>query len=189
MNISYNFKNIDASDSIKDHAASRFEKLGKYLGKSNNAEIQVNLSVDRHRHMADVIVHGDRVHISAYHESEDMYSTIDMVLDKLEAQLKKVREKSKDRRKKAADASVRAEVIRYAESGEGPRQKTIIGTNTYAPKPMSVDEAAEQLETMEDDFLVFLNSEIDRINVIYRLKNDDYGLIDPGTPGIGDEPS
>ncbi len=180
MNITFNFKNFEPSDHLRDYARKRFEKLGKYMTAADASELQVNLAVEKNRQMADVVFYADNMHISAHETSEDMYSTIDMVLDKVEAQAKKFREKQKDRRRQAAEM-VRMDVISINEDAAGGRTPTIMQTDEYEPKPMAVEEAAMQLSTLGQEFLVFLNSETDRPNVIYRLRNGDFGLIDPGT--------
>lgn len=182
MNITFNFKNFEASDHLKEYARSRFEKISKYISdKSDDAtEVQVNLAVEKFRHMADVIFVTDNIHLSAYQESEDMYSTIDLVLDKLEAQVRKIRERSKDKRR-AKNKSVRMDVISFSQLADGGQERTIMATDHYEPKPMGVDEAAMQLDSLGYDFLVFRNAETERVNVIYRRKNEDFGLIDPGT--------
>jgi len=179
MNISFTFKNFEPSDHLKDYAKKRFEKVAKYVSDSE-ADLQVNLLVDKFRHKADVILNADSIHISAYEASEDMYSTIDLVLDKLEAQLRRMREKMKNRSKKGrGNKLVQMNVLSFDElpTDSAP---TIIGTNEYEPKPMSVDEAAMQLDALENEFLVFRNAETEGVNVIYKRKNGDYGLIDPG---------
>ncbi|MBC18372.1 Ribosome hibernation promoting factor [Pseudodesulfovibrio profundus] len=179
MNISFTFKDFEPSDHLKGYAQKRFEKVGKFVSDSDEADLQVNLSVDKFRHKADVILNADNIHISAYEDSEDMYATIDMVVDKLEAQLRKMREKMKSRVRSGRGNKVQTNFFAYEESNReaGP---TIVGTDTYEPKPMSIDEAALQLNSLDNDFLVFLNAETEGVNVIYRRKNGDYGLIDPG---------
>ncbi|KUG27787.1 ribosomal subunit interface protein [hydrocarbon metagenome] len=179
MNITFNFKNFEPSDHLRDYARKRFDKLTKYMANTDTSELQVNLSVEKTRQMADIVFTADLLHISAHEESEDMYSTIDLILDKIEAQVRKMREKQKDRRKRAD--TVRTEVISFSETAAGPRERTIIESEHYEPKPMSVDEAAMQLDSLGYEFLVFLNSETERVNVIYRRKKGDFGLIDPGT--------
>ena len=180
MNITFNFKNFEPSDHLRDYARKRFDKLAKYTVATDASELQVNLAVEKTRQMADVIFLADNMHISAHEVSEDMYSTIDMILDKVEAQAKKFREKQKDRRRQAAE-TVHTQVISISENAKGERTPTIVQTDAYEPKPMAVDEAAEQLVSLKKEFLVFLNSETERPNVIYRLRNGDFGLIDPGT--------
>ena len=178
MNISFTFKNFEPSDHLKGYAKKRFEKVAKYVSDSE-ADLQVNLLVEKYRHKADVILNSDRIHISAYEDSEDMYSTIDMVLDKLEAQLRKMREKMKNRAKKARGNKVMMNVLSFEDLAPEDSPK-IVGTDEYVPKPMSIDEAAMQLDALDNEFLVFRNAETEGVNVIYKRKNGDYGLIDPG---------
>ena len=168
MNITFNFKTFEPSDHLRDYAKKRFEKLGKYTSSTDASEVQVNLAVEKTRQ------------ISAHETSEDMYSTIDLILDKIEAQAKKFREKQKDRRRQTVE-QVRMDVISISEDAAGGRVPTIIETDEYQPKPMAVEEAAMQLTALKYEFLVFINSETERPNVIYRLRNGDFGLIDPGT--------
>jgi putative sigma-54 modulation protein len=179
MNISFAFKNFEPSDHLKEYAASRFEKMAKFIGDTVETELQITLSVEKFRHKADVVLTADNLHISAYEESEDMYSTIDLVLDKLESQLKRMRERHKERRKQGAPKSARMDLIRF-EGEKGHRVPTIKESDNFEPKPMHIDEAAMQLENLKYEFLVFRNADNSRVNVIYRSKNGDFGLIDPG---------
>lgn len=177
MNIAFNFKNFEPSPGLRDYALKRFEKLPKYISNSDHAEVVVTLQVEKTRQIVDVVISADFLHISAHEESEDMYSTIDLITDKLEAQIRKFREKMKDRRKAAA--GVRLDVVSITETAEG-RTHAIVESDNFSPKPMPVEEAAEQLGVVKEGFLVFINAETDRVNVIHKLKNGDYGLIDPG---------
>ncbi|WP_432736009.1 ribosome hibernation-promoting factor, HPF/YfiA family [Maridesulfovibrio sp. FT414] len=179
MNVAFTFKNFDASEHLKEYANTRFSKLEKYVTNPENTEMQVNLSVDKFRHVAEVILSSDHLHISAFEVSEDMYSTVDMVLDKLEAQLRRAREKMRSHRRKDEAPSARMDILSYA-SEELYREPVIVESDSFVPKPMSVDEAAEQLLTMDHEFLVFRNADNEAINVIYRRRNGDFGLIDPG---------
>jgi ribosomal subunit interface protein len=179
MNISFAFKNFEPSDHLKEYATSRFEKMAKFIGDTVETELMVNLSVEKFRHKADVVLLSDNLHISAYEVSEDMYSTLDQVLDKLEAQLKRMREREKDRRRGGTPKSARMDVISFSDE-PGGRTPTIKESDHFEPKPMSVEEASMQLESLKYDFLVFRNADTSRVNVIYHTKNGDYGLIDPG---------
>ncbi len=178
MNVAFTFKNFDASEHLKEYANTRFSKLVKYVTNPDNTEMQVNLSVDKFRHVAEVVLSSDHLHISAYEVSEDMYSTVDMVLDKLEAQLRRAREKMRSHRRKEA-APARMDVLSYAAE-DTYREPVIVESDSFVPKPMSIDEAAEQLQTLDHEFLVFRNADNEAINVIYRRNNGDFGLIDPG---------
>lgn len=180
MNIAITFKGFEPSEHLKKYAHRRFNKLTKYVdGKEDTTEMQVNLGIEKFRHLAEVTVTGDKINLSATESSEDMYATIDMVLDKLESQLRKHKDRDKDRRK--GDRSrVSIETFTLSENETGKRERTIVATDSIEPKPMFVDEAAMQLDTLEYSFLVFRNAETERINVIYRMNKHDFGLIDPG---------
>ena len=183
MNIAFNFKNFEPSDHLKKYARENFEKLLKYVPKqtAQEVEIQVNLAVERIRHMAEVLFIADGLHLSAYHESPDMYATIDMVLDKLEAQARKYREKMKELRKSGNSKTVRMDLSNVSGgSSEGNRRHNIISSDSFEAQPMDIERAVKRLEELDYEFLIFRNYETDRINVIYRRKNGDFGLIDPG---------
>ena len=108
-----------------------------------------------------------------------MYASIDMVLDKLEAQIKKLAEKHKDRRRTAAETRmVRMEVLSYPPEGELKNHKEVY-SDIFSAEPLEVDEAVAKLEESTHDFWVFLNAETNRVNVIYKRSNGDFGLIDP----------
>lgn len=185
MNVTFTFKNFEPSEHLKKYASRRFEKILKFLSnKADITEVNVHMSVDKFRHIAEVNITSGELQITANEASEDMYSSIDLVLDKVEAQLRKIREKSKDHRRFAKggkDKSVRMEYFSFAENEAGQRERTIVESDHYEPKPMDVDEAAMQLDNLNYEFLVFRNAETERVNVIYRRKNQDFGLIDPGT--------
>lgn len=175
MNIVFNFKNFEPSDHLRKYARDRFQKLVKYIGDREDTELQVNLEVEKYRHIAEVVLVGRDLHLSAQDESNDMYATVDLVWDKLEAQLRKIRDKNKMRRK---ESPVRMDVLRL--ENEGTPRTVVESSDHFDPKPMTVAEAALQLETTEDTFLVFLNAETERINVVYRRNTGSFGLIDPG---------
>jgi len=96
MQTSVTFKNIEPSESLKKYVGEKLNRFDKYL--YNPAEANVVLSVEKFRHIADVNIVGDGLTIKGKEETEDMYSAIDMVLDKLEKQIKKSKQKIRDRR-------------------------------------------------------------------------------------------
>lgn len=177
MEIRFNFKRFDASEHLKSYIRNRLEKIVKYI-PDNNLFLTVNMEVDKFRHRVDVVLNGPDLHLSATEESEDMYATIDLVWDKLESQARKISEKNKGRKKGQKYPSVRMDTYSFADdNGKQPR---IVASDRYEPKPMSVEEAAMQLENKKEDFLVFLNADTERINVIYLQKKGIFAVIDPG---------
>jgi putative sigma-54 modulation protein len=108
-----------------------------------------------------------------------MYASVDMILDKLESQLKKHLEKSKAKRRGKASFKAEVEVFSYDTVGSA-ENRHIVGVDHFEPKPLFVDEAALQLQQRDDEFLVFLNAETEDVNVLYKRANGTFGLIAPG---------
>jgi putative sigma-54 modulation protein len=177
MQTSVTFKNLDSSDTLRSYVQEKLDRFDRLL--DNPAEANVVLSVEKFRHMAEINISGDRLTINGKEETIDMYSAIDMVLDKLEKQIKKSKEKIRERRSgaKALNKSMLAEEINVPEE-ESERQ---IKIKNIEYKPMHVEEAALQLDLLNDNFLVFTNARSDQVNVLYRRKDGHYGLIQPNS--------
>jgi putative sigma-54 modulation protein len=173
MQTSVTFKNLDPSDHLRDYVSDKLNRFDKYL--YNPAEASVVLSVEKFRHIAEVNIIGDRLSINGKEETEDMYSAIDMALDKLEKQIKKGKEKVRERR---AKARVKAKL-----AGLNPMMDEDINQQVKVThieyKPMDVDEAILQMDLTTENFLVFTNARTDQINVLYRRNDGDLGLIQP----------
>lgn len=178
MEIKLNFKNFEPTEQLKQYVTDRFQKLEKYIKRTDGSVLQINFSVEKYRQNAEAILQADDMHLSAQEETEDMYATIDAVLDKLEKQLRKERDKQKDKRKgkNVKNSSVEEPYVASLSTRGDAR---LVQIDNYEPKPMDVDEAVDQLDSLDTHFLVFFNIANDRVNVIYRRKNGDYGLIDP----------
>ena len=178
MNTSITFKNFEPSDHLRKYANRRFEKLSRFVRKSADIEVQVVLSVDKYRHCAEVKVTGDSLSISAMEQSEEMYASIDMVSEKVIAQIKKQMEIRQEKRKAGhGDPIGNIDVFRFQTERDGDH-KFVTGEEKFEPKPLFPEEAALQLEQRDDEFLVFVNAETETVNVIYRRKNGQFGLID-----------
>lgn len=177
MNISFTFKNFEPSDHLKKYARRRMEKLGRFFGKASGLDVNVALSVDKFRHRCDVNVTGEGLHINATEQAQDMYAAIDLVNDKIESQIKRKVSRVKEQRRKARNSDV--DVFSFAVDVEPEDTQDVIGTDRFAPKPLHLDEAIMQLENIGSEFLVFLNAENNRVNVLYRRRAAGYAVIDP----------
>lgn len=174
MQTSVTFKNLDPSDRIRSYVSDKLNRFDKYF--HNPGEASVVLSVEKFRHIAEVNITGDRLTINGREETEDMYAAIDMVLDKLDKQIKKNKQKIRDHRpgKGKSKAGGAGATESFDEEGE---RRVMVKNIEY--KPMDVDEAIMQMDLVEDNFLVFTNARSDRVNVLYRRKDGHYGLIQP----------
>jgi putative sigma-54 modulation protein len=173
MQTSVTFKNIDSSDHLRSYVMEKLDRFDRLL--DNPAEANVVLKVEKFRHIAEISVSGDRMKINGKEETADMYSAIDMVLDKLEKQIKKGKEKIRERRSKVRAKTKMPDMPPPAD--EDIAQEVKVTHIEY--KPMDVDEAILQMGLTTENFLVFTNARTDQINVLYRRNDGDLGLIQP----------
>jgi len=173
MQTSVTFKNLDSSEHLKKYVSDKLDRFDRLL--DNPAEANVVLRVEKFRHIAEINIIGDRLTINGKEETEDMYSAIDIVLDKLEKQIKKGKEKIRERRAKSR-AKVQVGDMAFVGEEDAPEPITV---KSLDYKPMDVDEAVLQMDLTDDSFLVFTNARTEQINVLYRRNDGGLGLIQP----------
>jgi putative sigma-54 modulation protein len=179
MQLSVTFRHMEASEALKNYVHERMGKLTKYIDKPLDS--QVTLSVQKFRNMADVVINANGIRIAGQEAHEDMYAAIDLVMDKIERQVKKYRQKIR-KHKPVLGREIRwRRDIYEQESFEDDKEPVVVRTEHYFVKPMSVDEAAMQMDLSQQSFLVFNNATTQTVNVIYRRKDGNYGLIVPQT--------
>jgi len=177
MDITVTFRRTDPIDSLRDYAIEKISKIEKYLDFP--AEAHIVLSVEKFRHQADVALNINGTWIKAVEQTEDMYSAIDQVMDKIEKQIKRYRSKVRTKR---ADSRKREELRSEQELETTETQALEVPTievERIDVKPMDPEEAAMQLSLSSKDFIVFRNSRSMEVNVIYKKKDGNLGLIDP----------
>ena len=177
MQTSVTFKNIDPSDHLKSYVSDKLDRFDKYL--DNPGEANVVLAVEKFRHIAEINIAGDRLTIIGSEETNDMYSAIDMALDKLEKQIKKSKQKIRERRSVAKNRN--RSLLEEADSLPDEDTERQVKIRNIEYKPMDIEEAVLQMDLIEDNFLVFTNARSDRINVLYRRRDGHYGLIQPNS--------
>ncbi len=184
MLITVKGKNVEVTDALRRYAEKKIQKLGKYLG--NIKEAQVLQSVERGKHIIEVQLEGDGIRIRGEERSEDMYASIDQVVEKLERQVLRFKGRIYNRRKyegpkgkEAFQESVLEEVINTEPEVPEEDLPTIVRTKRFPIKPMTAEEAALEMELLHHDFFVFLNSETDQFSVVYKRRDGNYGLIEP----------
>ena len=179
--ISVTGRHVSVTEAIKEYARKKLSHIGFDSPRVLNA--QVILDVEKYRHIAEVILHcNNHITIEAREVSEDMYASIDQVMDKLTRQLRKAKTKiQRHQPRRGAAQAVPLHVIETqgTEDAEADITHHVVRTEQFVVKPMFVDEAVLQLELSPKVFLVFQNAENQRVNVLYRRKNGDFGLIDP----------
>lgn len=177
MQISVTFKKIDPSETLKNYVNDKMDRLDKYF--DNPAEANVVLSVEKFRHAAEVTIAGDGFKVKGSEETDDMYPAIDMVLGKLEKQIKKNKKRFKKRRAAARAGSERDRLKALDKAGLSEvKERKVIRAEQIEVKPMDIEEAIMQMELINNSFLVFRNTRTERVNVLYRRRDDNYGLIE-----------
>jgi putative sigma-54 modulation protein len=179
MRLQVKGKNLDVSDSIRSYAEEKLKKLERQL--ADPTQIEVELSVERNpsisaNHVAEATIWTKGPTLRAREASADMRASIDQLVDKLERQVTRYKEKRRRRNVRDNGTYLQAEPVLPDES-EG----LIVKTKQFAVKPMSPEEAVLQLELVGHDFFVFQNGETGEVNVVYRRRDGRYGLIEPQT--------
>lgn len=179
MKIHFTGRHFDITKAIKDFTEGKLKKIERFI--DGIIEAHVILSIEKYRHIAEVSLYGKHASFSGKEETQDMYSSIGLVLDKIEKQAKKHKEKLVDRKRTKRIISKTSAAASPAPATSEKEQSipSIVKTDSYAVKPMTVEEAALQMEHSKTEFIVFKNSNSQKMNVIYRRNNGDFGLIDP----------
>jgi putative sigma-54 modulation protein len=178
MQTTVTFKNLNPSKHYKAYVCDKLDRFDKLL--DNPAEANIVLSVEKLRHIAEINLTGDRLNINAKEQNTDMHAAIDLVLDKLKKQLKKNKQKIRSRRSGSKDSDKNKTIPGESTINPDESEKQITVHNIDY-KPMDIEEAVMQMDLISDYFLVFTNSLTNRVNVLYRRSDGDYGLIQPNT--------
>jgi putative sigma-54 modulation protein len=169
-------KNVEVTDAIRQYAQEKLGKLERQLADPTRVELE--LAVERNpsisaNHVAEATIWTKGPVLRAREASADHKASIDRLVDKLERQVKRYREK----RRRYRAAPVGEEVPENALPLEG--EPRVVKTKRFPVKPMSPEEAVLQLELIGHDFFVFQNAETMEVNVVYRRRDGSYGLIEP----------
>jgi putative sigma-54 modulation protein len=197
MQLSVTFRHMDATDAIREYAREKVERINKYF--SDPIKGHVVLSCERgYNHIADVtITLRNGLVIKGQESTEDLYSSIDLVMAKIERQVRRYKEKIRSHRP-AAEPSVPPVEVQHtvmAIGADGEQAPSHAATPAAMPKvikkskffaqPLSVEEAVMQMNLLGNSFLVFTNADTREVNVVYKREDDTYGLIETGAAKAG----
>lgn len=176
MQITVIGRHLEATDALKQYTTDKLSKLEKYLPKT--IQVVVTLSVVKKiHHSAEAVIKSNGLLIQASEETDEMYTAIDRLIEKLERRVRKYREKLVDHKHQnnKADAVATAPVSSHPEDSI----PQIIKTKRFDLKPMQPEEAVMQMELLDKDFFMFANAINGQVNVIYKRKDGNVGLIEP----------
>ncbi len=173
MNYIISGKNIDVTEGLRQSIYDKLGRLEKFF--SDDTNIQVTFSVEKERQKIEVTIPMKGHIIRAEQVSDDMYVSIDMVVEVIERQVTRYKKKILDQ---AQDAAYFKDNF-IEEEDLDDEEIRIIRSKRFAVKPMYPEDACIQMELLGHNFFVFRNAETEEVNVVYKRKGNTYGLIEP----------
>jgi putative sigma-54 modulation protein len=175
MKISVTFRNTEGENWQKEYVEERLGKLKKYI--DNPVDARVILSVEKFRNTAEINLSANGLNINSKEEEKDMHLAIDNAIEKIERQLKKRKErirgfKNNQSRNEASDRES------AGEEGEELPESKVVETRKIVLKPMSIDDAIMEMETTKNRFVIYRDSSLENVNVIYRRDDGKFALLE-----------
>jgi putative sigma-54 modulation protein len=165
---------IDVTEAINDYIEEKISKLEKYLDDNEEVEAKAVISAKGKNQKVEVTIWSGKYNIRAEESHSDLYAAIDLVVDKLERQFKKYRGKLNNKKALREEYVPSVEIEEYEEY----ENETIVRKKEVFLKPIDEEEAIMQMELLGHSFFVFKNVDTEKINVVYKRKDGDYGVIE-----------
>lgn len=169
-------KNIELTEALETKMIGKMSKLDKYFLPT--AEAQITFSVEKLRHIIEITIPFNGRILRAEVDGKDMYAIMDDAVAIIEKQLNKYKGRIQDRSRTAKHAVFAEDFMKPVKEEEEP-SLTIKKIKRFAIKPMSAEEAVLQMELLGHNFFVYLDENMEDVNVVYKRKNGTYGLIEP----------
>ncbi len=187
MDFEYTGRHIDVTPALRAHVEEHFGKIAQLFGNASTARAHVIIDVVKNRHIAEILFHWREHTLTARDTNADMYQALTRCIDKIEKQALKLKKKIIERKQDAAplsavapDTTADADETGAGAPGSAERSAgRIIAARRYKVKPMTAEEAVMSLAEDGDQFVVFRDSDTDRLSVLYKRKDGNYGLIQP----------
>lgn len=174
-------ENIEVTNALREYAERKVGRIEKYFDTPPTADVHITMKVVKDIHSVEVTVPLPGVVLRGEELNEDMYAALDLVVEKLERQIRK--HKTKVNRKFRQEGSLKTlfkeePVNNHKEQFEEEEIK-VVKTKRFNFKPMDIEEAILQMDMLGHSFFVFSNAETDEMNVVYKRKDGSYGIIEP----------
>jgi len=177
MKFEYTGRHIEVTPALRSHVENHFDKVN-HLFDGDGAKAHVIIEVEKGRHRSEIVINWRKEVLTANTTEADMYQSLSRTIDKIEKQALRLKNKIIDKHHKAKKVTT-VEAAPAAEVAPAPDSPQIIESNSYPVKPMTDEEAVLILNGDENQFLVFRNADNNRISVIYKRQDGNYGLIQP----------
>lgn len=173
MKVNVRGKNIEITEGIREKVTKKLSKLDKYFIKGEDIEARVLVRTYPYGQKIEVTIPTELVLLRAEETNDDLYDAIDLIIDKLERQIRKnktrLSRKSKDNKLAFNVASL---------EDDQDEEYEVVKTKSINPKPMDLEEAILQMELIEHNFFVYLDSESNKVSVVYKRSHGGYGLLE-----------
>ncbi|MGI6405737.1 MAG: ribosome hibernation-promoting factor, HPF/YfiA family [Syntrophaceticus sp.] len=176
MKITIRGKNAVVTDALKSYLEKKLTRLTRYFDSIQEAQVTVSTVGDNYSVEVTIPLNGGMILRGEDMSRESFYEAVDAVSEKLERQVRKYRTRLY---RKFRNQGLKALIAEMGESGKKEEEATIVKTKRFMMKPMPVDEAILQMNLLGHDFYVFRNAETEQVNVLYKRKDGNYGLIEP----------
>jgi len=179
MLITFTGKSVHVTDREREYAEKKLQRLSRYFRTAREAHLIH--SVQRNQQIVEVQLDLDGVLLRAEERSPDIFTAIDGVAEKLEHQVTRFKGKLKSHKGRAdapTVASLLAELPEEEEARPAEPLPTVLRRKRFQLKPMTTDEASLQMELLNHDFFAFQNAETEQVNVLYRRRDGNYGLLE-----------
>ena len=180
LNFNIRGENIEVTPAIRDHVESKIEKVERFFNGDINANANVNLKINNGKAKVEVTIPMKNLTLRAEERHDDMYAAVDLIVDKLERQIRKhktkVNRKFRDREGVGLYFAATSQTEPTTESSD--EEYTIVRTKQFDLKPMDQEEAILQMNMLGHDFFIFTDGESDSTNIVYKRRDGKYGLIE-----------
>jgi len=178
MKIHLRGRNIEITPALQEYVEKRLNRMEKFF--NSPIEAHVALSVIREDHIVEVTLSMGGLLLRGEEATLDMYASIDQVVDKLERQMRKYKTRINRKLRQRGIKEINERLLPPAlEEEKAEEDRIVVKRKRFVIKPMPVEEATLQMNLLGHDFFVFSNSETEEINVLYKRKDGNYGLIEP----------
>lgn len=182
MKVTVSGRHVEITPPLEEHVNKGLGKLTRFT--ETIMDVEAILSVEKRSHRAEINIHADGFHHHGDATSNDLYKSIDVALSRIQTQIVRHKAKLNDHRLRKKEEPIKSlgmqvDVLSGEDIEMGETNPQIIRSRNFAVKPMSIDEAAMQMDLLAQNVLVFINSESRKLNVLSRRTDGNYDLIAP----------
>lgn len=177
MSVNVKGKNLEVTQALREYVEKRVARITKYF--SDVRDITAVLKVEKNLHIVEITVNANSVLLRAEERTGDMYEAIDLVVEKIERQIRKYKTKLSKRFRETSN--FKSELIVQAAVGpeDIKEEFKIVRSKRFFVKPMSAEEAIMQMNLLNHSFYIYLDDKDNELNIVYKRQSGDYGLIEP----------